>query len=207
VNKWLFLCFVSYLSAASAEITQLPDSFTVAERFLSLSSTFDIGTEAGPFALARKRFLSLTATFDLEDLHQQPLATATARFFSWGTAADVIDPAGNKIGSIEEEIFHFLSWAEYRVFNNENQIVAIAKMNFWGTHFELCHPDNANEVYATIRRPLLNWFRNFWTVQIQNTAVFAQGAIDPRLLIILAIYQTDKEMRNAYRSQFTPNNI
>lgn len=189
------------ISIASAAITRLPEEFHVVERFLSLTSTFDVSTEVESFALARKRFFSLTTTFDLEDANQLPIATASSRFFAWGTVADVLDPRGKKIGWIEEEIFRIIPWSEYKVFNHSNQLVAIARMNFWGTEFELYHPDNAAEVYATISRPFFTFFRDYWTVNIKNYQIFENGVLDPRMLIILAIYQTDKDNRDRLRAQ------
>lgn len=196
-----FFIFLFAITIASAELTRLPDEFQVVERFLSLTATFDVSTEVEPFAVARKRFFSLTTCFDLEDTNQLPLATATSRFFAWGTVADVVDPSGNKIGWIEEEIFRILPWSEYKVFNSVNQLVAIARMNFWGTEFELYHPDNATDIYAVISRPFFRVCRDYWTVQIKNYQIFEQGIIDPRLLVVLAIYQTDKDNRDRLRNQ------
>jgi uncharacterized protein YxjI len=154
---------------------------------------------AGPFAVASKRFFSLTSAFDLEDTQHQLLAKASARFFSWGTAADVSDAEGIKIGWIEEEVFRIIPWAEYRVFNSANQMVAIAKMNFFGTEFELYPPDNRNWIYATISRPFFRCCRDEWTVTIKDRPAFEEGLIDPRLLVILAIYQSDKDNRARYQ--------
>jgi uncharacterized protein YxjI len=196
-----FLLFIFAITIASAEITRLPEEFHVVERFLSLTSTFDVSTEVAPFAVARKRFFSLTTCFDLEDMNQLPIATANSRFFAWGTVADVTDPQGNKIGWIEEEIFRIIPWSEYKVFNSTNQLVAIARMNFWGTEFELYHPDNPMDVYATISRPFFRCFRDSWTVQIKNYSIFEQGYIDPRLLVVLSVYQTDKDNRDRFRNQ------
>ncbi len=195
------IVFLFLISALSAELTRLPSEFHVVERFFSLTATFDISTDVLPFAVARKRLLSFTNCFDLEDLNQLPLATADSHFFSWGTVADVTDPLGNKIGWIEEEIFRIIPWAEYRVFNRFNQLVAIARMNFWGTDFELFHPDFPTEIYATISRPFFRFLRDYWTVQIKNFQIFEQGIIDPRLLVILAIFQTDKENRDRTRKE------
>jgi hypothetical protein len=74
-------------------------------------------------------------------------------------------------------------------------------MNFLGTHFELTHPDNFSEIYATISRPFLRLCRDEWTVQIHNLRVFEEGIIDPRLLVLLSIYQTDKDNRDRLRNQ------
>ena len=195
------LILVLLTCGLSAQISRLPEEFQVVERFLSLTSTFDVGTEVGSFAVARKRFFSLTTTFDLVDSNEMPLASASSRFFAWGTVADIADPAGNKIGWIEEEIFRILPWAEYRVYNSQNQIVALAKMNFWGTYFELTHPNQPDQIYATITRPFIRCWRDDWTVQIKDYSVFEQEIIDPRLLIMLAIYQTDKDNRDWIRRE------
>jgi len=199
--KTFILLLFAYISAFS-DLTRLPSEFYVVERFLSFSSSFDVSTDLEPFASARKQCFSLTSSFDLVDMHERPLASASAHFIALGTVVDIFDPEGEKIGWIEEEIFRIFPWAEYRVFNNENQIVAIAKMNFWGTEFELYHPDDETEIYATISRPFIKFIRDYWTVQINNMEIFEDGTIDPRLLVILAIYQTDKDNRDYYRKLF-----
>ena len=192
---------VIYFLCCAMTAMGLPDEFQVVERVFSLTTTFDIGINKKPIAIARKRLLALTAVFDLEDADRNLLATATSRFFAWGTVADVVDAAGCKIGWIEEELFRILPWGEYRVFNSSGQMVAVAKMNFLGTYFELTPPDNGAAVYATISRPLLRFFRDYWTVEIKNRAIFEEGVIDERLLIILAIYQTDKDNRDRLRNE------
>ncbi len=184
-----------------ADPVRIPEEFTVVERFFSPISTFDASTDLAPVGVVRKRLLSWTPTFDLEDAQELPLATASTHFFAWGTVADVLDPNGEKIGWIEENVLRIIPWAEYRIFNKENQITAIAKMNLWGTHFELYHPDRAEEVYATISRPFIRLFRDHWTVQILNTSIFEENIIDPRLLILLAVFQTDKDARDRIRAE------
>lgn len=189
------LLFISGFGA----VNRLPEQFTIVERFLSLTSTFDISTETETFAIARKRFFSLTTTFDLEDMNELPIANASSRYFAWGTVADITDPKGLPIGSIQEEVIRILPWALYKVYNSQNEYIALAKMNFWGTAFEIYHPDNPDEVYATISRPFFRFYFDYWTVHIKNREIFENGIIDPRILIILAIYQTDKDSRDRFR--------
>ncbi len=200
MKKWLLILIAAFSASLSAENIRLPEEFTIVERFFTLFSTFDVSTDLDTFAVARKRLLSLTTSFDLEDARQQPIATASARFFAWGTVADVTDPNGEKIGWIEEDVLRIIPWAEYRIFNRENQLAAIARMNFWGTCFELYPPDHPEEVYATISRPLIRILRDYWTVQIHNLPIFEENIIDPRLLIILAVFQTDKDARDRTRA-------
>lgn len=195
------LVFLFFCVTAFGELTRLPEEFTLTERFLSIPGSFDIETDAEPFAVAHKKLFSLTASYDLEDLSGNQIASSKARFFAWTTIADVIDPEGRKIGTLEEEYFKILPWALYHVFNAENQEIAIAKMNVWGTKFELYHPDRPDEIYATISRPFIRFFYDRWTVRIYNYRIFEQGIIDPRLLVLLAVYQTDKDNRDRLRNE------
>ncbi len=193
---WILL-LVSPLAA----LTRLPDEFTVVERFFSLTQTFDIQTDLGPLATARKEILSLTSSFVLEDPLGNRLASAKARFFGWGTIADIYDAEGLPIGRIEEVIWRILPWAEYKVFDAQDRLTVVARMNFLGTHFDLFPPENPEMVYATVERPFIRIFRDYWTVQIRNLSVFEEGTIDPRLLIILAVFQTDKDNRDRLRRE------
>ena len=197
-KRWILgiLCSIFPLFA---QPLRLPEEFTVEERLFSWVSTFDVNCDLGTFAVARKRFFSLTPSFDLEDAQGQLLASAQARFFAWGTVADVVGWEGEKIGWIEEEVVRLIPWAEYRIFNWENRLVAIARMNFFGTCFEIYHPDRPEEIYATLSRPFIRIFREYWTVQILNYRVFEEGFIDPRLLVLLAAYQSDKDARDRLR--------
>lgn len=199
-RKWIKILLLAALPLC-AQISRLPEEFTITEQIFTLPTTFDLETELGPFAKARKRFFSLTTTFDIEDANQNPIASARARFFAWTTVADVLDGAGAKIGWLEEEYFKIIPWAEYRVYNCQDQLTALARMNFWGTKFRIYHPERPDEIYAIISRPFIRLFRDKWTVRIFNTEIFETGRIDPRLLMMLAVYQTDKDERDRLRSE------
>ncbi|MDE3046125.1 MAG: hypothetical protein KGJ02_05730 [Verrucomicrobiota bacterium] len=185
--------------AMGSKITRLPEEFFVTERLFSPLSTFDISTDLEPLAVVSKRFFSFTPSFDLEDVNNGPLASASAHFFTWGTIADVKDPKGQKIGCIEEEIWRIFPWAEYRVLNALGEVVSVAKMDLLGTEFSLFHPDFPDHIYATISRPIIHWLRDSWTVRIFNKEAFEQTGMDPRLLMMLAVYQTDKDNRDRWR--------
>lgn len=190
----LFLC-----SSSFAAITRLPEEFFVKERLFSLLTTFDISTDLEPLATASKRLFTFTPSFDLEDASSRPLASASARFFSWGTIADITDPGGQPIGRIEEEVWRIFPWAEYRLFNAFDEVIAIAKMDVLGEEFILFPPDSPEHIYATIRRPLIRFFRDSWTVRILDYQVFEENRIDPRLLVMLSVYQTDKDNRDRWK--------
>jgi hypothetical protein len=196
LSAFLF-CFTFLFGAP-----RLPEEFTVVERFLSLTATFDVSSDLGPFAVARKRLFSLTPAFDLEDGQSNALATAKTRFFAWGTVADAADPGGEPIGTIEEAIWRIVPWAEYKIYNGQGTLAAIARMNFWGTHFDLYPPDSPGHLLARIERPFIRCFRDHWTVQVHDARAFEEGVIDPRLLILLAVLQTDKDNRDRLRKEF-----
>src|SRR5689334_7825668 len=99
--KKIIFSLIAFTACLSAESIRIPEEFTVTERLFSPISTFDVATDLAPVAVARKRLLSLTPSFDLEDALARPIATARARFFAWGTVADVNGPSGEKIGWIE----------------------------------------------------------------------------------------------------------
>lgn len=199
MKKLLF----SLLLIGSAFAT-IPDRFRINERFFALTTTLDLETENEmAFAKARKRFFSLTSCFDLEVPAMPELnAMSAARFFTWGTIVDVADPSGNYIGRIEEQIFQFASWSKYYIFNAQGALVCIGQMNFLGTAFEFRSPLNENILLATIERPFVHFFTDSWTVQIRREN-FDEKVIDPRLFILTAIYQTDKDnqRRSTYNAE------
>lgn len=199
--KRLFFLLFFQLSLFS-DITRLPYEFFIDERFLSLASSFDVFTDLQPIATAQKQLFRESTCFDIKTDKDELLATTRAHFFSWGMIAEVYNSHGNEIGRIHEEVFRILPWCEYKVYNHEGRIKAIAKMNFLGTILYLTHPEDESILYATISRPLIKIIRDYWTVQIHDPQIFESGVIDPRLLITLAIYQTDKDNRDHYRNIF-----
>jgi uncharacterized protein YxjI len=183
-------------------INYLPEEFTITERFFSLASSFDIACEEQQIATATKRLFALTPVYDLEDSECQPLATARARFFSWGSVADIEDPEGENLGRIEENSWRILPWGEYKVFDAENKEILRATMDFWGTEFTVMNPAAPDHLIATIRRPFIRLFRDHWTVHIYDHPLFEREALDPRILILLAVYQTDKDNRARFFQEY-----
>ncbi|MBS0626263.1 MAG: hypothetical protein JSS32_09455 [Verrucomicrobia bacterium] len=195
------LGFIGLLQPLSAGIGPLPEEFTITERFIAFTPTFDIAVGRNTLATAKKRVFSWTTTFDLEDSDKMPLAYAKAKFLAWGTMADVFDPLDRKIGWIEEVTWKIISWPEFRIFNEESRLAAVAKMNFWGTRFDIFEPENPDHVFASVSRPFIRCFRDKWTVKILDPRYFGAGSIDPRLLIMIAVYQTDRDNRERLRAE------
>ena len=196
------LFFLLFHLSLFSELICLPDEFFVVERFLSFASSFDVLTNLEPIASAEKEWLGHTSCFEIKTDSGELIATTKEHFFSLATVAEVYDSKGNKIGKIHEEIFRIFPWCQYRVYNQEGKISALAKMNFLGTKFYLTHPEDESILYAIISRSLIKFIRDCWTVQICNREIFEREIVDSRILIALAIYQTDKDNRDYYRNLF-----
>jgi len=180
----------------------LPQEFSITEQVFALSATFDIACGDVSMGSASKHFFALSPTYDLEDSESKPLATARARFFSWGTVVDIEDPDGKALGRIEENLWKIFPWAEYKVYDAANREIMLATMDFWGTEFTLRSPLEPERVFATITRPFFRFFRDYWTVQIRDNSIFESADLDPRVLILLAVYQTDKDNRARFFSEY-----
>jgi hypothetical protein len=193
-------CIFSSIYAFGNQSEQwLPNQFDVSEKYFSIVPTFEVSSNGVPFARATKRHLSLDTIFDLENLSGKRIAFARVHFLSWGVFADIHDEEGKKIGSIEEETFRLVPWAEYHILNAADQLVATARMNLFGTRFDLFHPESPMQVYASLSRPLVRWLTDSWSVEVVTPFVFSQNQIDPRLPVFLALLLSDKENRDRQR--------
>lgn len=170
--------------------------FSVIERIVSWTSTFDIVFEGQSFATAYGRFFKICAAYDLTSSKGEPLGLAQGRFFSWGTMIDLYDTE-KKIGRIEENVFRVFPWAEYRLFDAENKPVGQAKMNVLGTRFEVHLFQEPEKIFATISRPFIRFFRDRWETEILSDP----ERLDSRFLIFLAVFQTDHDNRARYRKE------
>lgn len=195
--------FLIALMLPLAALARIPDEFRIVERFLSLAPTFDVESDIGRVAVVKKRLFSITPIYDLEDREGLRLGTAKVRLFAWGTVVDVTDAEGEAMGTIEEVIYRVIPWAQYKIFDKEDRLTASAKMDHWGTQFDLFSPENENQIFAIIERPHIRFFRDHWTVKIQENLIFDKGIIDPRLLIFLAALQTDKDSRYRKRTEIS----
>lgn len=189
------------------EMFQIPEEFFVKQRWLSWSSSFDVETRTQKFGTIHRRIFSLTIQYDYYDAYDKLQANARMRFFSFGAAFDVTDADQNLIGSVHEYIFTF--FPTFEIISAENHTQVIAKLNFWGTKYTLRDPVTQEEI-ALLSRPFFS-FRDHWKVTITNPKLFAQKKIDPRLFVVVMVFQTDKDnwraQRNANSLQMTIDDL
>ncbi|HEY5259605.1 MAG TPA: hypothetical protein VIJ46_03080, partial [Rhabdochlamydiaceae bacterium] len=164
----------------------------------ALTSTFDLQNQSQIFGTISKKFFSLNTVYHFEDPMGEMIAKAESQFFTWGTTVDIHAATGEKIGWIEEQLFTWFSPSKYRVYDGTNRMVAVARMNFWGTTFTVTDPNDNDKEIALVYRPWFQFFKNSWTVQILDPQKIAVGQVDPRLLVMVAVYRTDSENRAAF---------
>jgi len=177
---------------------ELPQEFTVTERFFSLTSTYDIESPRFKMGYVDRKFFSLKLEYDFYDYTDQLQAKARMRWLSFGAIFDVTDEFDQPIGLVEEEIFNF--FPTFNIYSPRGERLATAQMNFWGTEYLLTDPFT-NRPIASISRPFFRFFIDSWTVTIVDPMLFAEKNINPALFITLAAFQTDSEYWRAQQSQ------
>ncbi len=204
MKKSLFLLTAAFFGAGAslvAETVQLDNEFQINERSFALTSMFDLQSNAEIFGKVSKKFFSLNTAYTFEDPFGEPIAKGESQFFTWGTTVNIHAANGDKLGWIEEQMSTWFFPSKYRIYDGANRLVANARMNFWGTAFTMTDPNNNDKEIALMWRPWFQFFKNSWTVQILDPERISASQIDPRLLVMAAIYRTDSENRAAnYRS-------
>lgn len=177
----------SVLAAEPAPVAfTLPAEFTIRERVIALTDTFDVKSGKSDLGKITEKLISLTKSFTLTDPSGVCAAKARTRILSWGTHIDVVDCSDKKIGSVKEEVFKslFKVHTTYRILDAADvEIAKSVKVEWISTSLTLTRPDGA--AVATFDRPWLNILSDTWTVKIQNAA-----AVDPRMMVMIAAYKT-----------------
>lgn len=186
---------------AHSDSILLPTEFTVSERWLSWTSDFDIETREYKLGYVHRKLLTLNLTYEFYNVYDQLEAEARLRWFSWGATFDVTDALKRKLGTVEERIFTF--FPTFDIISPEHQILATAKLNFWGTKYTLKDPGTRLEI-ATLSRPFFR-LKDDWTVTITNAQLFEMKQIDPRLFILVMVFQTDRDLWEAQQAAYINN--
>ena len=186
-------CFLKMATVFSAPL-QLPMEFTVSQRWLSWSSDFDIDTPDYKLGYVHCKVLSLLTQYDFYDNNDVLKAKGVMRWFSWGATFDVSDAQDALIGRVEERVLNFLP--TFEIISPANNILAVAKLNVLGTTYTFTDPVSQREI-ATLQRSF--WaLKDDWTMKITDPELFATKQIDPRLFILVAVFQSDSDVQAAY---------
>ncbi len=180
----------SFLSA-----DQLPNEFTVTERWLSWTTTFDIETTEGMLGTVHRSPYSLVPEYHLMDNQENLMAKARMRFLSLLTVFDVEDQYRNSIGSVQQQFTFF--FPTIKIISPTGRYLGQAVLNFWGTTYTVSDPTDGHTI-AEISRPFLRLKSN-WTVKIIDQAAISEKNIHPHLFLTLIAFQVDKEYWDAER--------
>ena len=172
--------------APSEQGPVLPDEFTVHERVISLTDTFDLKAGSSSFGTITEKFFSLAKAFTYVDGSGRCVAKARARLLSWGTHIDVTDCSDRPVGTIKENVMKswFKVWTTYSILDARNAEVAVSEKVEWISTDLLIRRPGGGEI-ASLHRPWLNVFSDNWAVKIRDHA-----AVDSRLIVLIAAYKT-----------------
>ena len=143
------------------------------QHWLSFTTTFDIETDQLKLGTVHRKFLTLSPVrYDFYDYASNLQAIATMRWLSWGATFDVTDASGAPIGGVDQRLFTF--FPHFEILSPVGHVLAIAKMNFWGTTYSISDPVTQEQI-ATLSRSFSR-LKDNWTVTLTNPRLFSAEA-------------------------------
>ena len=184
-----FILAVTVLFSTQAFAINLPTEFTMTERWLSWTTTFDIESNQQKFGTVNRKLLSWTPQYHLKDLDDQLLAIGKMRFWNLLAFFDVTDVDGTPLGTVEQKYTWF--FPTFEIVSPQGLKLARAQLNFWGTKYTLS--DVVDEhVLATMSRPFFR-LKNNWMINIIDADALNEGNLHTHLLLVMLAYQVDRE--------------
>ncbi|MFC1523121.1 hypothetical protein ACFL6Y_12000, partial [Elusimicrobiota bacterium] len=152
----MFFCALACL-AEKAEAPPFPSEFTITERVISVTDTFEIEANKKKYGAITEALISLTKSFEYKDQNKKCVAKASAKLVSWGSHVVVTDCDKNKIGSIKENVVKslFSVYTNYSILDAKDKEIAISEKVDWITT-ELTLTDKEGQVIVELKRPWIN---------------------------------------------------
>lgn len=176
-------------AGAPAAAPVLPANFSLYEKFFTIMDALELKSGNASYGRVTQRFWALSKAFYWDDPRGRRVAEARARILALGSTVDVTDGAGNKVGTIKEEILKslFKVWTTYRILDPQGrQIASSEKIELFSTEITLKRQDGRS--VALLRRGFkenLLRLTDRWDV-----TVYDANAIDSRLLVMIAAFKT-----------------
>ena len=186
---------LSVLFSTQAFAFNLPTEFTVTERWLSWTTTFDIENNQQKFGTVNRKLLSWSPQYHLKDTNDELLAKGKMRFWNLLAFFDVTDAAGTPLGTLEQKLTWF--FPTFEIVSPRGFKLAKAELNFWGTKYTLSDVVD-DHTLATMTRPFFR-LKNNWTVNILDTDALNENNLHPHMLLVMLAYQVDREYWKAAR--------
>lgn len=170
---------------------EFPDNFSVIERWISATSTFDL--VANKITLGSLYRELLTYNYSFYNANHEKTAIADYKFFSLLVHFDIYDREKHLLGVAEEKVFSF--FPSFKIYANDGKTaLATASMDGWGTTFTIYDPVT-NQIMGYMQRPYFR-VKNDWQVKITNRALLESKQIDFRVLMTVIAFQGDYERWN-----------
>lgn len=186
----LFSILLCVNSSFALSIYDIPDEFDITERWVSLTSTYDIETKTQKMGTLYRKFFSFLLTYEFLDPYNNKLATAQSRFFSLTADFDIYDNDNRFLGMAEEKLFAF--FPTFDIYGSDAITkLAKARLNFWGTNFSIYDPVT-NEEMASLHRSFFR-LKNNWTFNVINRPLLTSKNINPKVLLTVIAFQGDRD--------------
>ncbi|MGZ3688843.1 MAG: hypothetical protein ACXWP5_00810 [Bdellovibrionota bacterium] len=177
---------------ADCPAQDLPGSFEAKEKLISIGTDLLLTSGSKNFGRVVERTLHLARSFEFQNSANQVVAKARSRFFTLGAIVDIDDCAGNRIGTLKEDIWKsfFSVMTTYSILDSKGaEIGRSDKVELFSTDITL--KDSMGAPIARIHRPALKILTDKWSVEILK-----QGAIDSRMIPFIPAFKTAADNAN-----------
>ncbi|MDP1836783.1 MAG: hypothetical protein Q8K75_12770 [Chlamydiales bacterium] len=178
------------------DIKWLPNSFQITGYSTRENATWNLETPDTHYGYITRVLQGNWPEYILYYVNGKIHARATVRE-SINGSVDVVSSLGKKLGNVTNRFWVFTPKLD--IYNNEGEWLATLKLNFFGTKATL-YPADSQEPIATLTRPYFA-VGDKWTVNITDPEAMQNLGIDPRLVIMAVVVQTDKEWLDKERSR------
>jgi hypothetical protein len=187
---FLFICISSRFVIADEIPNYIPDELYITEQWISLTTSYDIGTKTEKLGTIYRRLFSFLLTYDFYDAFNNKIAYARSKFFPFTVHFDVFDTNENFLGAADERLFSF--FPTFDIYDREGDIkLATATMNFWGTTFYIYDPITNKEM-AYMSRAFFR-LKNDWAFHVSDRDLLEEKNFDPRVMMTVIAFQGDRE--------------
>jgi hypothetical protein len=169
---------------------EIPNKFLIRHQAKSIVKTFYVESHDLPIGKVIKEARNEEVFFHFLDDFEKLVAYATTTLSKEEIEIVVYSADKVKLGTILRETFSFRP-LKYTVLDAEKRPLAYGEMNWLGTRFNLVYSDNRYKECAVFSRPYFRMMNDYWHVKAAEPCV-----IDPRILVILATFQSDIDTKH-----------
>lgn len=206
--KYFFSIIFSVILSLQSNYTfaneKIPDELYIKQHWISYTTSYDIETRTRKIGSLYRKLFSFLLTYEFFDSLDNKLAIAKSKFFSYTAYFDIYDVDDNKLGAAREKFWSFYPTFDIYAADSLTKL-ATAKMNFWGTTFNIYDPLTRKKM-AEMRRPFFR-MKNDWNFRITNEELFNKKDIDSRVLLTVIAFQGDSEYWKSIENKHSVTSI